>query len=241
MCPDSLNWALWVRFHGRYWYQSFIDGSNIWGVDSTDPWGPEMDHPPLGRSYLVVVPSYYMSCALILLTGLYGWDSMVDIDINPSSMGPIFGVWIGLTLGVPKWTNWALWVRFHGRYWYQSFIDYPSIGPQLFGSSAVVWYVMCPDSLNWNLWVRFHGRYWYQSFIDGSNIWGVDRTDPWGPEMDHPPLGRSYLVEWYVMCPDSLNWTLWVRFHGRYWYQSFIDALILLNWTRMIGHVRWFS
>ena len=66
--------------------------------------GPEMDHPPLGRSYLVVVPSYDMSCALILLTGLYGWDSMVDIDINPSSMGPIFGVWIGPTLGVPKWT-----------------------------------------------------------------------------------------------------------------------------------------
>ena len=69
-----------------------------------------------------------------------------------------------------------------------------AIGPQLFGSSAVVWYVMCPDSLNWTLWVTFHGRYWYQSFIDGSNIWGVDRTDPWGPEMDHPPLGRSYLV-----------------------------------------------
>ena len=114
MCPDSLNWALWVRFHGRYWYQSFIDGSNIWGVDRTDPWGPEMDHPPLGRSYLVVVPSYDMSCALILLTRLYGWDSMVDIDINPSSMGPIFR--------------------------------------------------------------------------------SVDRTVPWGPEMDHPSLGRSYLV-----------------------------------------------
>ena len=113
---DSLNWALWVRYqsyhrwvHGRYWYQSFIDGSNIWSVDRIDPWGPEMDHPPLGRSYLVVVPSYDMSCALILLTGLYGWDSMVDIDINPSSMGPIFGVWIGPTLGVPKWTirHWA--------------------------------------------------------------------------------------------------------------------------------------
>ena len=77
MCPDSLNLALWVRFHGRYWYQSFIDGSNIWGVDRTDPWGPGMDHLPLGRSYLVVVPSYDMSCALILLTGLYGWDFMV--------------------------------------------------------------------------------------------------------------------------------------------------------------------
>ena len=82
-------------------------------MDRTDPWGPEMDHPPLGRSYLVVLPSYDMSCALILLTGLYGCDSMFDIDINPSSMGL---------------------------------------------------------------------------------IWGVDRTYPCGPEMDHPPLGRSYLV-----------------------------------------------
>ena len=109
MCLYFLNWALWVRFHDRYWYQSFIDGSNIWGVNRTSPWGPEMDHPLLGRSYLVEVPSYDMSCALILLTGLYGWDSMVDIDINPSSMGPIFGVWIGPTLGVPKWTirHWA--------------------------------------------------------------------------------------------------------------------------------------
>ena len=109
MCLDSLNWALWVIFDGRYWHQFFIDGSNIWGVDRTDPWGSEMDHPLLGRSYLVVVPSYDMSCALILLTGLYGWYSMVDIDINPSSMDPIFGVWIGLTLGVPKWSirHWA--------------------------------------------------------------------------------------------------------------------------------------
>ena len=54
------------------------------GVDRAEPLGPEMDHPPLGRSYLVVVPSYEMSCALILLTGLYGWYSMADIDINPS-------------------------------------------------------------------------------------------------------------------------------------------------------------
>ena len=114
MCLDSLNWAQWVRFQDRYRYQSFIDGYNIWGVDRTDPWGPEMHHPPLGNSYLVVVPSYDKTYALIFLTG--------------------------------------------------------------------------------NLWVRFHGRYWYQSFIDGSNIWGVDRTDPWGPEMDHPPLGRSYLI-----------------------------------------------
>ena len=114
MCLDSLNWALWVRFHGRNWYQSFINGSNIWIVDRTEPWVPEMDHLSLGRSYLVIVPSYDMSCALILLTGLFGWDSMADIDINPSLRGPIFGC--------------------------------------------------------------------------------VYRTDPWGPEMDHPPLGRSYLV-----------------------------------------------
>ena len=112
---DSLNWTLLVRFHCWDWYQTFIDGSNIWGVDRTDPWGPEMDHPPLGRSYLVKVASDAMWGALILLTGLYGWDFMAGIDINPSSMGPIFGC--------------------------------------------------------------------------------VERTDPWGPEMDHPPLGRSYLVE----------------------------------------------
>ena len=58
--------TLWVRFHGWYWYQSFIDGSNIWGVDRTDPWGPEMDHPPLGLSYLVVGASCYT--ALIIVT-----------------------------------------------------------------------------------------------------------------------------------------------------------------------------
>ena len=73
-----------------------------------------MSRPLLGRSYLVVVPSYDMSGALIFLTGLYGRDSMAGIDINPLSMGPIFG--------------------------------------------------------------------------------GVERTDPWVPEIDHPPLGRSYLV-----------------------------------------------
>ena len=165
MCLDYLNWVLWVRFHGRFWYQSFIDGSNIW----VDPWGPEMDHSLLGRSYLVVVPSYDKSCALGFLTGLYGLDFMADIDVNPSSMSLIFGVWIGLILEVSKWPS--------------------AIGPQLFGS-----YVMYLDSLNWALRVRFHGRYWDQSFIDGSNIWGVDRTDPWGTKMGHPPLGRSYLV-----------------------------------------------
>ena len=86
--------------------------NGTWQVPSQlshSAWGPEMDHRPLGRSYLVGVPSYDMSCALILLTGLYGWDSMVDININPSSMGPIFGVLIGQTIGVPKWTirHWA--------------------------------------------------------------------------------------------------------------------------------------
>ena len=113
-CLDSLNWTLWVRFHGWYWYQSSFNGSNTWGVNRTDPWGPKMDHPQLGRSYLVVVPSCEMSGALILLTGLYGWYSMAGIDINPSSMGTIIGC--------------------------------------------------------------------------------VDRTDPWGLEIDHPPLGRSYLI-----------------------------------------------
>ena len=139
MCPDYLNWALWVRFHGRYWYQSFIDGSNIWGVDRTDPWGPEMDHSPLGRSYFVVVPSYDMSCALILLTGLCGWDSMVDIDIK--------------------------------------------------------------------------------YYIDGSHIWGVDRTDPWGPEMDHPPLGRSYLV---VVPSYDMSCAL-IILTGLYAWDSMVD------------------
>ena len=56
----------------------------------------------MGRSYSVVVASYYMSCAIF--TGIYWWDSMADIDINPSSMGPMFGVCIGPTLGVRNWT-----------------------------------------------------------------------------------------------------------------------------------------
>ena len=50
----------------------FIDGSNICSVDRTDPWGPQMDHPLLGRSYLVLVPSYDMSGSLNPLTGHYG-------------------------------------------------------------------------------------------------------------------------------------------------------------------------
>ena len=68
-----------------------------------------MDHPLLGSSYLVVEPSYDMSCTLILLTELFGKDCMADIDINSASMGPIFAVLIGATVGAPKWTirHWA--------------------------------------------------------------------------------------------------------------------------------------
>ena len=104
-------WGALILLTGLYGWDSMagIDinpssmGSVFGVVDRTDQWGPEMDHPPLGRSYMVVVPSYDMSGALILLTGLYWWDSMAGIDINPSSMGPIFGVWIGPTLWVTKW------------------------------------------------------------------------------------------------------------------------------------------
>ena len=42
------------------------------GMDRTDNWGPELYNPPLGHSDLVVMLSYGMSGALILLTGLYG-------------------------------------------------------------------------------------------------------------------------------------------------------------------------
>ena len=79
-----------------------------------------MRHPPLGRSYLVVVPSYDASCALILLTGLYWLDFMADSDINPSSMGPIFAVWIGPTLGSQNVPS--------------------AIGPKLFGSRGILLY-----------------------------------------------------------------------------------------------------
>ena len=71
-------------------------------MDRTDPWGPARGHPLLGRSYVAVVLSYNMLCALAFLSGFYGLDFMFDIDINPSSMGLIFGMWIGPTLGVPK-------------------------------------------------------------------------------------------------------------------------------------------
>ena len=133
---------------------------------------------------------------------------------GPSNIGSqLFGssviVWYVMSL---DFLNWILWVRFHVRCWYQSFIDgsnicgvdscqtlgsrnVPStIGPQLFGRSTIVWYVMYLDSLKWTIWVIFHVLYWYQSFIDGSNICCINRTDPWDPEMDYPSLGRSYLV-----------------------------------------------
>ena len=123
-------------------------------------------------------------------------------------MGQIFVVWYVMSLYSH---NGTLWVRFNGWYCNQPFIDWtiiwvvyrtdplgsrngPSaIGPQLFGSSAVIWYVMSLYSLNGTLWVRFDGWYWTQSSIDGSNIWVVDKTSPLGPDMDHPPLGRGYL------------------------------------------------
>ena len=63
-----------------------------------------MDHPPLVRSYLVVAPSVDMSYGFILLTWQDGWDLMSDIDIDPSSKGPLFGVWIGQNIGFPEWT-----------------------------------------------------------------------------------------------------------------------------------------
>ena len=86
------HWTVAIYIHGWYWYQFFIDGSNIWCVDRTDPWSSKMGHPPL-----------------IFLTGLCGRDFISDIDINPSWMGPIFRVWIGTNFGAPKWTthHWA--------------------------------------------------------------------------------------------------------------------------------------
>ena len=55
------------------------------------------------------------------------------------------------------------------------------------GAQSIELYLMWLDSANWTLSVRFDGWYWYQYFFDGSNIWGVDRTEPWGPKMDQPP------------------------------------------------------
>ena len=174
ICLDSYNWALWLKYHGRHWYQSFIDGSNIWSVDRTDTWGPGMDHPPLERSYLVEAPSYDMSGALIFLTGFYVWDFISDIDTNPSSMAPISGVCMGPPLVFRNASS--------------------AIGLQLSGSKVAALCVMRLVSLNCALWVRFHGWYWYHSFIDGSDIWGVDKTEHWGSDMNHLQFGRSYLV-----------------------------------------------
>ena len=172
-----------------------------------------MDHPPLGRSYLLVVPSYDISCALILLTRLYGLDFMTDIDINSSWIGPIFGVWIGPTLGVPKWTS---------RYWAAA-IWY----------STVVWYIMCLDSLNWALWVRFQWPILISFFIEGSNIWGVDRTDSWGPEMDHPSLSRSYLV---VVSSYDMSCAL-ILLTGLYGWASMADMISILHrWVQYLGY-----
>ena len=62
---------------------------------------------------------------------------MADIDINPSSMGPLSGVCIGPPM-----------VYKNG----------PSvIGPQLFVSRAVLIYAMFLVSLNYPLWAKLHG------------------------------------------------------------------------------------
>ena len=46
------------------------------------------------------------------------------------------------------------------------------------------------------------------------NIWGVDRINPWGPEMDHPPLGRSYLVR-EASCYKAMIFVTCMIFMGR--------------------------
>ena len=78
-------------------------------MDRTDPRDHEMYNLLLIGSYMVVGPSYVMSCVLNFETGPYWLHVMADIDINPSSMGPIFRAWIGPTMRVPKWTirHWA--------------------------------------------------------------------------------------------------------------------------------------
>ena len=74
-------------------------------------------------------------------------------------------------------------------------MDHPPFGcSYLVRNSAVIWFVMWLDSLNGTLWVRFYGWYWYHSFLDGSNVWGVNKTYPWGSKMDQLSLVRSYLV-----------------------------------------------
>ena len=133
--------------------------------------------------------------------------------------------------GVDKTDPWNLEIGYLGCWWGRPLgfrIGPCAICPRLFGSSDVEWYITCFDYLIWALWLRFYGWHWYQSFIDGSNIWGVERTDTWSPEIDHSPLGCSYLEEMSrrLICHVLyfLNCILWVRFHGWYWYQSFIDG-----------------
>ena len=92
MCLDFLNGALWVRFHGWYFYKSFIDGSNIGSVYRT-PLGSRNGQPTIGEELFDIRASVP-----------YGWESMADIAINHSSMCQIFGVSIGPSIGVPKWT-----------------------------------------------------------------------------------------------------------------------------------------
>ena len=43
--------------------------------------------------------------------------------------------------------------------------------------------------------LKFDALNSYQSFIDASNVWGVEQTDTWNPEMGHSPMGLSKLVE----------------------------------------------
>ena len=56
-------------------------------VDRTEPWGSEMDHPPLGRSYLVVVSSYDISCALILFVKIPWMISISNLFDRSNSWG----------------------------------------------------------------------------------------------------------------------------------------------------------
>ena len=200
----EISWLVLISIRHR-WVQYL-------GCGRTHPWAHEIDHPPLSRSYLVVVPLYDISGALILLTGLYGWDSMTGLIL-------ILNQWVQYLGGVK---DRPLGSR-----------NGPSgIGPQLFGRSAVVWYVKCLVSLNWTLWVRFHGWYWYQYFIDRSNIRGVGRTDPWGHEKDHPPLCRSYLV---VVPSYHVSGAL-ILLTGLYWWDSMADLISILHrWVQYLA------
>ena len=120
-----------------------------------------------------------------------------------------------------------------------------AIGPQIFVSSAVLWYFMWLDSTDQALLVRCNGWYRYQSLIDYSNIWGVDRKDPSGPEMVYHLLGRTILVllHWYDMSCGLilLHRSLWVRFNIWYCYQYLIDkSNICCFWIRQtLGVPKW--